>query len=76
MKVERIEIYVTELPVRVQRVFSSGSYDTGPPQQQLGKPHLPPALGQYETPEETVDVTLQQAPIYTPTTSRSLNLVA
>ena len=40
MKVERIEIFVTELPVRVQRVFSSGSYDTGPPQQQLGKPVL------------------------------------
>jgi muconate cycloisomerase len=40
MKVERIEIHVTELPVRVQRVFSSGSYDTGPPQQQLGKPVL------------------------------------
>ena len=40
MKVERVEIFVTELPVRVKRVFSSGSYDTGPPQQQLGKPVL------------------------------------
>jgi L-alanine-DL-glutamate epimerase-like enolase superfamily enzyme len=40
VKVERIEIFVTELPVRVRRVFSSGSYDTGPPQQQLGKPVL------------------------------------
>jgi len=40
VKVERIEIFVTELPVRVKRVFSSGSYDTGPPQQQLGKPVL------------------------------------
>jgi muconate cycloisomerase len=38
--IERIEIFVTELPVRVQRIFSSGSYDTGPPQQQLGKPVL------------------------------------
>jgi muconate cycloisomerase len=40
MKVERIEVFVTELPVRVKRIFSSGSYDTGPPQQQLGKPVL------------------------------------
>ena len=40
MKIERIEIHVTELPVRVKRIFSSGSYDTGPPQQQLGKPVL------------------------------------
>jgi muconate cycloisomerase len=38
--IERIEILVTELPVRVKRIFSSGSYDTGPPQQQLGKPVL------------------------------------
>ncbi|MCC7081158.1 MAG: hypothetical protein IT530_10845 [Burkholderiales bacterium] len=40
MKIERIEIFVTELPVRVRRIFSSGAYDTGPPQQQLGKPVL------------------------------------
>ena len=40
MKIERIDIFVTELPVRVKRIFSSGSYDTGPPQQQLGKPVL------------------------------------
>jgi L-alanine-DL-glutamate epimerase-like enolase superfamily enzyme len=40
MKIERIEIFVTELPVRVQRIFSSGSYDTGPAQQILGKPVL------------------------------------
>jgi muconate cycloisomerase len=40
VKIERIEIFVTELPVRVKRIFSSGSYDTGPPQQQLGKPVL------------------------------------
>ncbi len=40
MKIERIEIRVTELSVRIQRIFSSGSYDTGPPQQPLGKPVL------------------------------------
>jgi L-alanine-DL-glutamate epimerase-like enolase superfamily enzyme len=38
--IERIEVFVTELPIRLKRVFSSGSYDTGPPQQQLGKPVL------------------------------------
>jgi len=38
--IERIEVFVTALPVRVQRVFASGSYDTGPPQQLLGKPVL------------------------------------
>ncbi len=38
--IDRIEIYVTELPVRVQRIFSSGSYDTGPSNQILGKPVL------------------------------------
>ena len=38
--IERIEIFVTELPVRVRRIFSSGSYDTGPREQQLGKPVL------------------------------------
>jgi L-alanine-DL-glutamate epimerase-like enolase superfamily enzyme len=36
--VERIEVIVTELPVRLKRIFSSGSYDTGPPDQLLGKP--------------------------------------
>jgi L-alanine-DL-glutamate epimerase-like enolase superfamily enzyme len=40
MKIDRIEIFVTELPVRIQRIFSSGSYDTGPSQQILGKPVL------------------------------------
>ncbi len=40
MKIERIEIFVTELPVRIQRIFSSGSYDTGPSNQILGKPVL------------------------------------
>lgn len=38
--IDRIEIFVTELPVRVQRIFSSGSYDTGPSNQILGKPVL------------------------------------
>lgn len=38
--IDRIEVFVTELPVRVQRIFSSGSYDTGPPQRLLGKPVL------------------------------------
>ena len=38
--IDRIEIFVTELPTRIQRVFSSGSYDTGPPQRLLGKPVL------------------------------------
>ena len=38
MKIERVEIRVTELPVRVTRVFSSGSWDTGPAGQLLGKP--------------------------------------
>lgn len=36
--IDRIEVFVTELPVRVQRTFSSGSYDTGPPRELLGKP--------------------------------------
>jgi L-alanine-DL-glutamate epimerase-like enolase superfamily enzyme len=38
MRIERIEIFVTQLPVRLQRTFSSGSYDTGPAEQLLGKP--------------------------------------
>lgn len=38
MKIERVELRVTELPVRVQRKFSSGSWDTGPAGQILGKP--------------------------------------
>jgi muconate cycloisomerase len=40
VSIDGIEIFVTELPVRVRRVFSSGSYDTGPREQQLGKPVL------------------------------------
>ncbi len=39
-RIERIEIFVTELPVRLKRTFSSGSYDTGAPDQLLGKPVL------------------------------------
>jgi len=38
MPIDRIEIRVTTLPGRLQRTFSSGSYDTGPPEQLLGKP--------------------------------------
>lgn len=38
--IERIEIYVTALPVRLKRIFSSGSYDTGAPEHLLGKPVL------------------------------------
>ncbi len=38
MKIERIELFVVQLPVRLQRTFSSGSYDTGPAEQILGKP--------------------------------------
>ena len=36
--IDRIEVFVTELPVRLQRTFSSGSYTTGPPKELLGKP--------------------------------------
>jgi muconate cycloisomerase len=38
--IERIEIFVTALSARVQRIMSSGSYDTGPAQRLLGKPVL------------------------------------
>lgn len=38
--IDRIEVFVTELPTRIQRTFSSGSYDTGAPQDLLGKPVL------------------------------------
>lgn len=38
--IDRIEVFVTQLSTRLQRVFSSGSYDTGPAEQQLGKPVL------------------------------------
>jgi L-alanine-DL-glutamate epimerase-like enolase superfamily enzyme len=38
--IDRIEIFVTALTTRVQRIFSSGSYDTGPMEELLGKPVL------------------------------------
>jgi muconate cycloisomerase len=38
--IDRIEIFVTALAARVQRIFSSGSYDTGPADRLLGKPVL------------------------------------
>ena len=38
MTIERIEVRIIELPVRLKRTFSSGSYDTGPAGQLLGKP--------------------------------------
>ncbi|CAN5740503.1 enolase C-terminal domain-like protein [soil metagenome] len=38
--IERIEVFVTEMPVRLKRIFSSGSYDTGPLGRILGKPVL------------------------------------
>src|SRR4029078_4762344 len=38
--IERIEIFVTALSERLQRIFSSGSYDTGPAERLLGKPVL------------------------------------
>ncbi len=37
MKIERIEIFITALSQRLQRVFSSGVYDTGPADSLLGK---------------------------------------
>ena len=38
--IDRIEIFVTALSQRVQRIFSSGAYDTGPSERVLGKPVL------------------------------------
>ena len=38
--IDRIEIFVTALTQRVQRIFSSGTYDTGPAERLLGKPVL------------------------------------
>jgi L-alanine-DL-glutamate epimerase-like enolase superfamily enzyme len=38
--IDRIEIFVTALSARVQRIFSSGAYDTGPAERLLGKPVL------------------------------------
>ena len=37
MKVERVEIFITQLSQRLQRIFSSGVYDTGPADSLLGK---------------------------------------
>jgi L-alanine-DL-glutamate epimerase-like enolase superfamily enzyme len=37
-KIERVEVFVTALSIRLKRTFSSGSYDTGPAEQLLGKP--------------------------------------
>jgi L-alanine-DL-glutamate epimerase-like enolase superfamily enzyme len=39
-KIERVEVFVTALAIRLKRAFSSGSYDTGPAEQLLGKPVL------------------------------------
>jgi L-alanine-DL-glutamate epimerase-like enolase superfamily enzyme len=38
--IDRIEVFVTDLTVRVQRETSSGAYDTGPSGTLLGKPVL------------------------------------
>lgn len=38
--IDRIEIFVTALSARLQRIFSSGTYDTGPAERLLGKPVL------------------------------------
>ncbi len=38
--IDRIEVFITELPTRIKRTFSSGSYDTGAPRDALGKPVL------------------------------------
>jgi L-alanine-DL-glutamate epimerase-like enolase superfamily enzyme len=40
MRIERIEIRVTDLPTRLQRQRSTGAYDTGAPGALLGKPVL------------------------------------
>jgi L-alanine-DL-glutamate epimerase-like enolase superfamily enzyme len=40
MRIERIEIFVTDLAVRLQRQRSTGTYDTGTPGSLLGKPVL------------------------------------
>lgn len=40
MKIERIDIVVTELAGRLRRTMSSGSYDTGPAGSPMGKPVL------------------------------------
>lgn len=40
MKIERVDVVVTELAGRVQRTMSSGAYDTGPAGSPMGKPVL------------------------------------
>jgi L-alanine-DL-glutamate epimerase-like enolase superfamily enzyme len=40
MKIERIDVVVTELAGRIRRTMSSGSYDTGPAGSPMGKPVL------------------------------------
>lgn len=40
MAIDRIEVFVTDLTVRLQREVSSGAYDTGPSGTLLGKPVL------------------------------------
>ncbi|MFI5614864.1 mandelate racemase/muconate lactonizing enzyme family protein [Amycolatopsis sp. NPDC051903] len=40
MKIERVDIVVTELAGRVRRTMSSGGYDTGPAGTPMGKPVL------------------------------------
>lgn len=40
MAIERIEVFITDLPGRLQRQVSSGAYDTGAPGSLSGKPVL------------------------------------
>lgn len=40
MAIDRIEVFVTDLTIRLQREVSSGAYDTGPLGSLLGKPVL------------------------------------
>jgi L-alanine-DL-glutamate epimerase-like enolase superfamily enzyme len=40
MRIERIEIFVTDLTTRLQRQRSTGAYDTGVPGALIGKPVL------------------------------------
>jgi L-alanine-DL-glutamate epimerase-like enolase superfamily enzyme len=40
MKIERIEVFVTDLPTRLKRQISSGAWDTGATGSLLGKPVL------------------------------------
>jgi len=55
-----------------------GAGQSSSQQQQLesGKSQLPPSFSSYETREESAEVVPQEARIYPPPTSRSLNLVA